>query len=97
MVSAATQVAIEVAKWIFRLGFIVAGVVAFVVLLNLGLSFFFVALNATVLADLFALLQMWLPFNLNALLGWVVAASAAYIVYRLAVIAIAYLNKLIGD
>lgn len=97
MVEAATSVAIQVAKWTFRFGFIAAGITAFLILLNVALSLMFVAMNYSVVGDLLSLIQLWLPFNLNAVMGWVVTSSMFYVAYRLAVIAIAFMNRLISD
>lgn len=97
MVEAATSVAIQAMKWTFRFGFIMAGISAFIILFNLGLSLVFVTLNNNVLTDLLGFLQLWLPFNLNTLLGWLMTVTIAYFLYRLSVVAIAYMNKLVGD
>lgn len=97
MVSAATQVAITVAKWVFRFGFILASIVAFLVVLTLAFSFVFITLNGNVLTDLFLFVQMWLPFNLNVLLSWLITISLIYVTYRISVIVILYIDKLLRD
>lgn len=97
MFEAASAVAIQATKWTFRFGFIAAGVTAFIIVLNLGLSLVFVQLNGNVLSDLLGFIQLWLPFNLNTLLAWLMSATVAYFIYRLSVVAIAYMDKLISD
>lgn len=95
MVSAATEIIVFVAKMIFRFGFVMASVVGLVAMIGIAISFILVGLNYSVLADLFALVQMWLPFNLAVILGWLTVASVAYIAYRLSVVALAFIDKLI--
>lgn len=97
MFSAATQVAAQVAKWTFRFGFVMAGITAFIILLNIAFSMVFAALNFGVVGDILHMIQLWLPFNLNVLIVWILTTSVAYVSYRLAVIAIAYMSRLISD
>lgn len=97
MVSAATQVAITVAKWVFRFGFILASITAFLVVLTLAFSFVFITLNGNVLTDLFLMIQMWLPFNLNVLLSWLITISVVYITYRISVVTLLFIDRLLRD
>lgn len=97
MVEAATFAIIQVAKWTFRFGFIMAGITTFIIVLNIAFSMVFVALNFGVVGDVLHLIQLWLPFNLNVLIAWVLTTSVAYVAYRLAVISIAYMNRLISN
>lgn len=71
-----------------------AMVFAFIVFLNFALSLTLVGLNSNVLTDLFALVQMWLPFNLNVLLTWLFTVTSLYFVYRLANVGLAFINEL---
>lgn len=95
MVSAATEIIVFLAKIIFRFGFVLAGIVGFVVFVGVIASFIYVSINYTVLADIFALVQMWLPFNLGVILAWLGIASTAYLGYRFALVALAFVDKLI--
>lgn len=90
------EIVIQVLKWTFRVTFILAGIFAFVVVLNLATSMIFVSLNQNALSDVFAMIQIWLPFNLNVVLVWLIAASTAYITYKLSIMAITWLNRLLG-
>lgn len=94
MINGITTIAVEATKWAFRLGFIAAGIAATVILLNFAFGLVFVALNGNVLSDLFALVQLWLPFNLNSILSWLIVAVVFYVVYRLSVIAVNYVSRL---
>lgn len=97
MFQAGASVASMVTKWVFRFGFIMATIVAFVVLLNMAFSMVLVGLNFSVVADVLHMIQLWLPFNLNVLIAWVLASSVAYVTYRLAVLAFAYVTRLVSD
>lgn len=88
--------ALVLLKWTISLAFVIAAIFAFIVLLNLGLSMTLVTLNQNVLSDIFALVQMYLPFNLSVLLLWVVSASVAFISYKLAVMSIAWINRVMA-
>lgn len=93
MFASAGEIVAMFLKWAFRLGVIVAGVTAFVMLLGFALSFVAVSLNASVVGDLLALIQMWLPFNLGPLMAWLVTASVLYVAYRLSVVAVNYMSR----
>lgn len=84
------------AKMAFRAGVIIAGLTAFIALLGFALSFIAVSLNASVVGDLMALIQMWLPFNLGPLMAWLVTASVLYVSYRLTVVAVNYMSRFIS-
>lgn len=84
------------ARMVFRSGVILAGITAFVMLLGFAFSFVAVSLNASVIGDLLALIQMWLPFNLGPLMAWLVTASVLYVAYRLSVVAVNYMSRFIS-
>lgn len=71
---------------------ITASVFSFTVVLGLIVSAIFVAINLSVLGDIYSLIQMWLPFNLNVIVLWILTASGSYLTYRLSLVVIAYLN-----
>lgn len=77
----------DAATSILKLGlkysYVLAMVVAFITLLNLTISWIFVGLNFSVVADLLYLTQMWLPFNLTPLIAWLNVMATAYLTYRL--------------
>lgn len=91
------ELVVFIIKWVVRVAFVMAGVFAFIVVVNLATSLIFVALNQNVLSDLFALIQMWLPFNLSVLLAWLTTASIAFITYKLAVMSLSWLNRILGQ
>lgn len=88
---------VNVLRWTISLPFILAGLFAFIVLLNLAISIVGVTINQSVLGDLFAMIQMWLPFDLNAVLWWFTTASSAYFIYRLAIAGISWVHKFVGN
>lgn len=91
------EVATLVLKIIARSVVIFAIVFAIIVLLNITFSAFVVGLNLPVLSDIFGLVQLYLPFNLNVVLLWLTTASVAYIGYRLAVLAFSLVDDFVSD
>lgn len=91
------EIAITLTKWTIRIGFMITMIFALVLLVNFSLSLVVVDLNQNVLQDLFSLIQIWLPFDLNVMLLWLVSAVGVYFTYRMSVIAFNSLNRLIGD
>lgn len=97
MIESATEVMIKVFVWAIRFSFISMVLFATIVILNLSLSMIQVSFNIAVLNDLFGLIQLWLPFNLNVVLVWFSTASILYVMYRLSVVMLSLVNKLIGN
>lgn len=91
------EVAVQILKWSVRISFVMVSIFAFIVVINLGLSMAFVALNGNLLTDILAFTQVWLPFDLNVLIGWALAASVSYVAYRLTMMGLMFLNKILGD
>lgn len=86
---------VSILKWTAKAGFVLASIVAFIGLLNFGISMIRIGLNGSVVGDLFGLMQIWLPFNMGSLLVWLVTASGLYIAYRLTIIAFSYVETFI--
>lgn len=78
-----------------KIGFVLSMIFAFVMILNMIISALAIGLNHNALADIFAIIQMWLPFNLNVVLLWLITASTLYIGYRLTVVALHYLDTMV--
>lgn len=90
------EVAIAVLKWTFRVAFLIAVAIAVGALVAIVTNYLIVGFSTTVLADIFALVQIWLPFNLNILLLWLTLAASAWIAYKLAVTSYVLLNTFLG-
>lgn len=90
------EIVLAVVKWTVRFAIIISLVFAFTVILNLSISMIGVSLNQSVIGDLFALLQIWLPFDLDVVTTWLVTATVLYVVYRTSIYAAAFLNKFVG-
>lgn len=80
-----------------KLGFFVVAITAFTTLLNFAILLLGGGLDQTVVGDLAGLIQMWLPFNLNAIFWWFTTMLNAYIVYRIAVYAYQWVNSLLSS
>lgn len=92
-----TEGVISVLRWAIRIAFVTAAVFAFIVILNFAVSFTYVSLNGNIISDIFAMMQMWLPFNLNTILLWLTTAVTAYFTYKMTIAAIIWLERLIGN
>lgn len=91
------QSIIMILKVAFRTSFVVGAIVAFLAVFGLGVSTLAVALNAGILADLIALVQIWLPFNLVPILMWLITVALAYLYYRLLLMALFFVQNVLND
>lgn len=96
MGSSMGEVVVLILKILVRLAFVLSGITGFIILLNMGLQLVFVTLNQNALSDVLNLVQVWLPFNLNAIWMWLWTSASLYIVYRLAVAGYAWISRLVG-
>ena len=90
------EVAVAVLKWTFRAAFIIAVAIGLGVFISVIVNSLIVGYNLSVLADIFALIQIWLPFNLNIVLLWLTVSASAFIVYKLAALSYVLLNTFVG-
>lgn len=90
------QVLFALSKIMLRASLFLAAITAFIVVLNLAISGFGIALNQSVLNDLFAMIQMWLPFNLNSLLIWITTSVIAYLTYRIVLAGVIWIHRVLG-
>ena len=90
------DVAIQVAKWALRVTFFIAVILSIIVLVGVITSYMVIGFNTSVLGEIFAVIQIWLPFNLNILLIWLAVTATAYIAYRLAMMSYNLLNSFLG-
>jgi len=92
------EVAVTVIKWSLRLVFMMAVLVAFVGVIMFGMT---MVLNAQigggVIGDLMALIQMWLPFNLDVLITWLMLGTVLMFTFRLAEQGYNLLNKVLAN
>jgi len=90
------EVVITVAKWILKFAYFTAVLLSFMVIISLITTWLVVGFNMGVLSDIFGLIQLWLPFNLNILLAWMSVAVTAYVTYRVLVMSFNMLNSWLG-
>jgi len=90
-------IGITVLKWSVKLVVVLVAIFAFIVILNFALSMIFTSVNGNVLGDIFALVQMFLPFNLNVILFWITAGASAFILFKISLLAIVFINDILGD
>lgn len=90
------EIAINLLKWTFRIAFIGAVVLAIIAILSIITNYLIIGFNQSVLADIFSLIQIWLPFNLNIVLLWITIAGTAYLAYKTAIMSYVLLNTFLG-
>jgi len=90
------EVAIQIAKWTFRSAFIIGVLLSVIALVSIISTYIIAGYNTSVLSDIFALVQVWLPFNLNIILIWLTVSATAYIAYKTAILSYVLLNTFIG-
>lgn len=97
MINSLTQGAIAFIKIGTRAVFVIAVIMAFSALLMTSLNFITIAFNGSVLADIGAMIQVWLPFNLNAMTSWLLLTSSLYFAYRLSIYISTLINGIVGN
>lgn len=90
------EILVAILKWTFRIAFIIAVAIGAGVLVSVIVNYLIVGYNQSVLADIFALVQIWLPFNLNIVLLWITVSASAFIIYKLAALSYVLLNTFVG-
>lgn len=90
------EVIIRVAIWSIKASFFTALVLSFLAMLAIITSYLIVGFNLGVISDIYAIIQLWLPFNLNIIFVWITIAATAYFSYRLAFTANQLLNNYIN-
>lgn len=90
------EVAIALVKWTFRTAFIAGVILALLTIFSLIASYLIAGYSSSVLADIFALVQIWLPFNINIILLWISVSATAYFSYRIAIMSYTLLNTFVG-
>lgn len=91
------ETVVAIIRWTVRFGIVISLVFAFIVLFNFMYSMLSVVADGSVIGDMIALVQIWLPFDLNVLLAWAFTASTLYISYRVLMFSAGFLNKFIGN
>lgn len=91
-----TETVLDLIKIGVRFTIVLTGIFAFIVIVTLATSYVTIATNGGVISDLFAIIQIWLPFNLSALITWVITATTAFIAYRLTIYTINYISAITG-
>lgn len=56
--------------------------ISFIILINFTYSLLAVTVNNSMLGDLLALMQLWLPFNLSVMTGWAFTVVTIYLYFR---------------
>lgn len=74
---------IKVIKWSAVVAFFAGSILSFVSLMVFIVGLLATTLSTSVIGDILAIVQIWLPFNLMTLLGWVMTATGLYLTYKI--------------
>lgn len=88
--------ALSILRWSLTISFWSAVVFGFVLLLNLVVSGVLVVLNIGIVADLFTVFSMWLPFNFGGFFLYLITAGSLLFTFKLGIIAYNFINDLMG-
>lgn len=88
------EASLTLLKMALRLSVVFVSATLFLTLYLMTFSSLMLATQATIIADLFALLQIWLPFNLSTITLWLLGLATAYISYLLAQKAVEFIRDI---
>jgi hypothetical protein len=88
---------ISLFKIMTKMVFVLAVIFAFVALLGIVVSAMSVTVNNNVLQDVYSIVSIWMPFNLNVMILWLVTAALVYIMYRLTWVGLTFINNLLRE
>lgn len=83
---------LDILKVILKIGFIVPVYWGIVALLTSAITAVMISHNTGVLNDIFALVQLWLPFNLNVILVWISTSIVLYLTYAISLMMLNLIN-----
>lgn len=78
-----------------KFGVIMALILAFISLLNFLVSYLLIGYDNDFLTEVIALVQLWLPFNINVIFVWAVMGTTLYFGVKFARFAINFLNDFV--
>lgn len=87
----------SIIRWTLSIPFLLSSIFAFIILWNFALSVVQITINQSVIGDLFALVQVWLPFNLSSVFTWFTTVVIIYITYRVSIFALEWIHRFIGN
>lgn len=84
-------------RWAVTLVFFIVMIFGFVAIINILTSIIAIGVNASVIGDLGALIQIWLPFDLVSWFNWIMMVSSLIVIYYLGSYAYKALNGFLKD
>lgn len=82
----------DILKVIVKISFIIPVFWGLVSLVTSAMLMVYVSIDSGVLNDIFALVQLWLPFDLNVVLVWIGLSVTGYMSYAISVMMLNILN-----
>lgn len=88
---------VAIISWTIKIGVAITALSILLPLLAIITQMVYVTLDQTVLLDLFAFLQLWLPFDLNIIFIWFTTVGLLYVLYRMTIWAFNFINSVTGN
>lgn len=96
MVQAMTDLALTMVRLGMRLAMVSMMISAFVLIYNLARSVWSVTYSNSLFEEIMTMVQIWLPFDLGMIFGWLVNAGSLVLMYYLYVYAVKVINSVAG-
>lgn len=90
------EIGVSLVKWAVKIGPVLGAITAYIIIINIAIAGMFAGFNAGAFTDVFAMVSMWLPFDLNVIMLWIVSTSVAYMSYRMAWVGVSWINRLMS-
>lgn len=91
------EVIINIVKWAVKLSFWGIVVALWIAIMSQIVVYILTPMNGGLLSDIFAIVQIWSPFNVNSVIAWLVISASAYITYRIAIIGYNFINNFVSN
>ena len=87
------EIIMKIVKWTALITIISSMLFTFSALMFFILSGLVIVLSASVISDIFAIIQIWLPFNLVPVMLWLFTIASLYLTYKVARFAFDYVRQ----
>jgi len=90
-----SDAAVSLFKITIKGSFVFGVIMAFIVVFNVFINGLLVGLNAGVLTDIFAIVSIWMPFNLGMVITWLLTVSLLFLTYRAMMVAFDFVARVL--
>lgn len=91
------EIVLAALRWTVRISFWGLMIAAWLVIITFVLKNLVAPINGSLITDSFAMVQIWAPFNISPVIGWLLVGASAFVAYRLAMLAFHFVNMFISN